>query len=56
MDLNNKTENLRNTLFELINDINNADYTLSELENESHKDRHTSETAICKTYHVSCTV
>ncbi|XP_026810785.1 uncharacterized protein LOC113552228 [Rhopalosiphum maidis] len=50
-DLNKKTEILRNTLFELTNDIKNADFTLSELENESHKDRHTSETAICKTYH-----
>lgn len=54
LDLNSKTETLRNTIFELTNDINKADYTLSELENESHKDRHTSETAICKTYHVSC--
>jgi len=55
-DLNSKTETLRNTLFELTNDINNANFTLSELENESHKSRHTSETAICKTYHVSCTI
>jgi len=56
LDLNSKTETLRNALFELTNDINNANFTLSELENESHKNRHTSETAICKTYHVSYTI
>lgn len=53
LDLNSKTETLRDTLFDLNNQINNADLTLSELENESHKNRHTSETAISKTYRVS---
>jgi len=52
-DLNDKIETLRNSLSELTNDLNIVDLTLSGLENESYKDRHTSETAICKTYHVS---
>lgn len=52
--LNDKIDTFRECLHDLTNDINNSDLTLSELEIESLKDRHTSETAICKTYHVSC--
>lgn len=50
-ELNNKIETLHNNLFMLSIDINRADLTLSGLENESHKNRHTSETS-CKTYQV----
>lgn len=53
MELFSKVEALHSSIFELTNDLNIADLTLSKLENESHKDRHTSETAMCETYNVS---
>lgn len=40
-------------MFDLTNDLNKVDLTLSEMDNESHQDRHTAETAISNTYHVS---
>jgi septation ring formation regulator EzrA len=52
-ELNTKIEYLRNTLTDLTHNLDNTDLILIELENESHKDRHTSETALSKTYHVS---
>lgn len=52
-ELNTKIETLRDSLIDLTNNLVNTDLTLTELENESHKDRHTSETALSKTYHVS---
>lgn len=52
-ELNNKVETIRNSFFDLTNGINNGNLTLLELENESHKNRHASETAICKSYLVS---
>jgi len=50
-ELNTKIEYLRNTLTDLTHNLDNTDLILIELENESHKDRHTSETALSKTYH-----
>lgn len=52
-ELNTKIEVLRDNLIDLTYNLNNTDLILIELENESHKDRHTSETALSKTYHVS---
>lgn len=52
-DLSDQVETFQDGLFELTNELNKIDLTLSELENESHKDRHTLETAVCKTYQVS---
>lgn len=54
--LNDKVETLRNNFTELTNDLNRTDIVLTELENESQKDRHTTETAICKTHHVSVVI
>lgn len=52
-DLNGEVESLRDGLFELTNELKSAETALSEMENESHKDEHSSATALSRTYDVS---